>query len=159
MKYYIAVNQAPDGPYEVSELLSRGVNASTLVWAEGMPSWQPAGSIPEIAAALQLAGQPTYQQSYPQPYQQAYQSQYAQNQPVPDKPDNYMTWSILLLVCCSPIFGIIALVKANKVNKLYDQGDYDGAVAASEDTKKWLIIGVVVGLILNVIFAFIQMNS
>ena len=50
---------------------------------------------------------------------------------------NYLVQSILVTLCCCLPFGIVAIVSAAKVNGLLASGDYEGAVKASEDAKKW----------------------
>ncbi len=100
MKYYIAENGKPVGPFEPQELLSHGLTVNSLVWCESMSTWQPAGEVAELASFLggraqqpaqqpyqqpyqqQPAQQPYQQQSYQQPYQQQpYQQQPYQQQP------------------------------------------------------------------------------
>lgn len=56
MKYYIAENGQPAGPFEPSELLAHGLTVNSLVWGEGMPNWTSASQIPELMAVL--SGQP-----------------------------------------------------------------------------------------------------
>jgi len=56
MKYYIAENGQPAGPFEPSELLMHGLTVNSLVWAEGMPDWTSASQVPELVAIL--SGQP-----------------------------------------------------------------------------------------------------
>lgn len=52
MKFYIVENQKPVGPFEVTQLVERGIKGSDLVWAEGMTDWAPAESVDEIREAL-----------------------------------------------------------------------------------------------------------
>lgn len=53
MKYYIAENGQPAGPFEPSELLaSHGLTANSLVWCEGMANWTSASQVPELMALL-----------------------------------------------------------------------------------------------------------
>ena len=52
MKYYIAENGQPAGPFEPSELLAHGLTVNSLVWGEGMPNWTSASQIPELMALL-----------------------------------------------------------------------------------------------------------
>lgn len=55
------------------------------------------------------------------------------NQSVP----NYLTQAILVtLFCCLPL-GIPAIVYAAQVNTKLQAGDYEGAVSASEQAKKF----------------------
>jgi hypothetical protein len=60
---------------------------------------------------------------------------------------NYLTQAILVtLFCCWP-FGIAAIVSAAKVNTHLARGEYEMAVKASEDAKKWCWVSFVLGLI------------
>ena len=52
MKYYIAENGQPAGPFEPNELLAHGLTINSLVWAEGMANWMSAGQVPELMAIL-----------------------------------------------------------------------------------------------------------
>ena len=53
VQYMIAVNGQQYGPYNVQQMAqmaqSGQINAQTLVWAQGMPQWVAAGSVPELA--------------------------------------------------------------------------------------------------------------
>ena len=58
-------------------------------------------------------------------------------------PDNYLVYSILTtLFCCLP-FGIVGIVKSAQVSSKYQSGDYEGAVQASRDAKKWSMIALI----------------
>lgn len=74
MKYYVAENGAPVGPFEINELIARGLTPQTQVWNESMAAWLPAGQVPELAAVLQ---QPIPVQQPTQPVAPAGQPQYA----------------------------------------------------------------------------------
>ncbi|MBR5169855.1 MAG: CD225/dispanin family protein [Muribaculaceae bacterium] len=65
----------------------------------------------------------------------------------PKKPNNNMVWAILTTLLCSPLFGIIAIVQASKVNALYASGDYNGAQQASSRAGMWSIVAAIAGLI------------
>ncbi len=52
MKYYIAQNGQPVGPFEPNELLQRGLNANSQVWNETMSGSLLASQVPELAALL-----------------------------------------------------------------------------------------------------------
>lgn len=56
MKYYIAENGQPAGPFEPSELLLHGLTVNSLVWNEGMTNWVSASQVPELMSVL--SGQP-----------------------------------------------------------------------------------------------------
>lgn len=52
MKYYIAENGQPAGPFEPNELMMHGLTVNSLVWCEGMPNWTSASQVPELMAIL-----------------------------------------------------------------------------------------------------------
>ena len=98
--------------------------------------------------AYQQPPQPQ-QQAYQQPQQQPYQAQQQgyQQPRTPMRPENNMLWGILCTVfCCLPL-GIIAIVFSNKVNTLYDSGDYSGAQEAADNAKKYAVMGAICGLV------------
>ena len=178
--YYVDGNNQQQGPIDAAQLPSFGVTAKTLVWCEGMANWQVAGEIPELAS-LFAAKQPEIpvqpqmqpgtpaqpqmqQQVQPQPmninnFQQTQQPMNTQppfqqpnNQQMPPQPDNYLVWAILVTVlCCLPL-GVASIIYSVKVGSLYAQGDYNGAVDASQKAKKFAMIGGIGGLIFIVIY-------
>ena len=60
------------------------------------------------------------------------------NQMLP-KPDNNLVLAIFTTICCCLPFGIVAIVKASSVNTLYLSGNYQAAVNAAAEAKKWSI--------------------
>jgi hypothetical protein len=80
--------------------------------------------------------------------------------PAQREPDNYLVWAILCTVlCCLPL-GVVSIVYSTKVSGLWAQGRYAEAQTASDNAKKWAIIGAVVGAVTYVIgvvlwFAFV----
>ena len=77
------------------------------------------------------------------------------NQSIGNPPDNNLVWAILCTVmCCMPL-GIVAIIKATKVNTLWAQGDQEGAYKAAADAKKYSIWGaasIVIFIILYFVF-------
>jgi hypothetical protein len=71
MDYYIGINGTQQGPFKLQELLSRGLRADSLVWAEGMPDWQRADAVPEVAALFQAPASAVAQSAPPQPSEPA----------------------------------------------------------------------------------------
>ena len=114
MKFYIAENGKPAGPFEANELLAHGLTVNSQVWNESMDGWQRASAVPELMALLnnqqmiqtqqQQPVQPVQQQPEPaQQYQaptgyettpnpdaqyQQPQSQYQQQQPQYQQPQS-----------------------------------------------------------------------
>ncbi|WP_128332003.1 CD225/dispanin family protein [Apibacter sp. HY039] len=72
-------------------------------------------------------------------------------------PDNNLVWAILCTVLCCLPFGIYAIICSTKVNKLWLEGDYEGAKKASADAKKWSIYGAVVGVIFMILYFIFMM--
>lgn len=62
-----------------------------------------------------------------------------------------MVLAILVTLCCCLPLGIVGIVKASQVNSLYMAGQYQAAVASAADAKKWSMIGLISGLVINVI--------
>ena len=58
-------------------------------------------------------------------------------------PDNHLVWAILSTVMCCVPLGIVAIIKASKVNDLWYQGRYEEAIKHAEDAKKWSIYSAV----------------
>lgn len=69
-----------------------------------------------------------------------------------------MVWAILsTILCCMP-FGVVAIIKASKVEQLWYQGFHAEAQKAADDAKKWSIYSAVsIGaiLVLYLIFAVV----
>ena len=69
----------------------------------------------------------------------------------PFKPNSNMAFAIVTTCLCCVPFGIYAIIMANKVDTLYDMGEYEKAEMAANDAKKWSIIGMISGLIVELI--------
>lgn len=66
--------------------------------------------------------------------------------PGPEIP-TYLVQSILVtLFCCQP-FGIVAIVYAAQASGKLSSGDFHGAFVASNNAKKWCMIGFLLGII------------
>lgn len=50
--WYIIFNGQQTGPLSESELHNYGLSPDSMVWKSGMPDWQRASTIPELAEAL-----------------------------------------------------------------------------------------------------------
>lgn len=90
-QYFLGKNNQRLGPFPLEQLLANGLTPDTLVWCEGMPGWQKANEVPEVAALFapqQQYQQPQYQQpQYQQPqYQQPQYQQPAYQQPQYQQP-------------------------------------------------------------------------
>lgn len=74
-------------------------------------------------------------------------NQMQNNQGKPNRPDNYLVWTILTtILCCLPA-GIIGIIYSNRVNSLYEQGKFNEAQTASKVALYCSIGGAVLGII------------
>ncbi|MDE6299620.1 MAG: DUF4339 domain-containing protein [Muribaculaceae bacterium] len=48
-QYYLAINGQQTGPFTKDELRSKSISPDTLIWCSGMPEWQQAGKVAELA--------------------------------------------------------------------------------------------------------------
>lgn len=166
-------------------ILHPKLTPETLVWKPGIENWVSANSLPELAPAFispprQQQGPPEYQSS-----RQEGQSQFANNPQYqaghtyqnqdrffrnfdnfrndfrPNMRTNWLPWAIVATVvgffasCIGAIFGIIAIVQANKANSLYAQGYDREGDAANSNAKIMTIIGLVfAGIGIIIAFSF-----
>jgi hypothetical protein len=65
-------------------------------------------------------------------------------QPVLAPPPNRLVPAILCTLFCFTPFGIIALIKASTVNRLWAQGRHQEAVRAAHSAKSWCVVAAIV---------------
>lgn len=127
----------------------------------------PEEAEPETPAEPEAAPAPRRPEPYrPKPYRpEAYTggaplppppAPSAPSKPMPPKPNTYLVWSILSVILCCMIPGIVAIIYSAKVTSRYEQGDYEGSMQASESAELWLIITIVCGLV-SLPFQFLYM--
>lgn len=141
------------GPMTLEQLTALRPRPETPIWRQGLPDWTAAGDVEELRGlfappapvrpAPPVAAMPYAQ---PAPRQMPYNYQSADNQQ-PPMPPTYLAWSIVAMLLCCVVTGIVALIYSTKVSSRYYAGDYEGARKASETTAIWLAVTVVCGLI------------
>lgn len=67
-------------------------------------------------------------------------------------PPTYLVWSILSLVLCCSIAGIVAVVFSTMVSSRFYAHDYMGSQRASRNAQIWIIISIVLGVVTNAIY-------
>ncbi len=78
--------------------------------------------------------------------QKQYAQDYSPQCQKPFWPNSNMAFAIMTtFLFCLPI-GIIAVIFANRVDELYELGEYEKAEMAAIDAKKWSILGTVIGV-------------
>jgi len=65
MNYFLADGSVQKGPFPVEQLIAQGLKRDTLVWREGMPQWQRAETVPDLAVLF--TGYQQTQQYVPPP--------------------------------------------------------------------------------------------
>ena len=66
-QYYYTDGRERFGPYTLEELRGRGLTRDSLVWKDGLQDWVPAIQLPELAALLPMALDPSPPPVYPTP--------------------------------------------------------------------------------------------
>jgi hypothetical protein len=64
-------------------------------------------------------------------------------------PPNYLAFSIVVLLFCCTIGGIVAVINAAQVNSKWQARDYTGARRASETAKMWCWVSFCIGLVVQ----------
>jgi len=67
------------------------------------------------------------------------------------KPNNFLVQSILVTLCCCLPLGIVGIVYAAQVDGKWNSGDFQGAIEASQNANKWSKIGLITGIVLNLL--------
>jgi len=154
--WYLQKGQQRLGPMTLDAIKSMAaqgqVSPTDLVWADGMPSWQPASSQPWFYSApppppfsssgLEPSGTPLYNQQ----------------QPYATQPPSLLGWSIAVLFCCCLPGGIFGIIQSNKVKSEWARGNYAAAQDAYNTGKNWLIGSAIAGVVINVIYLLVKMN-
>jgi 16S rRNA A1518/A1519 N6-dimethyltransferase RsmA/KsgA/DIM1 with predicted DNA glycosylase/AP lyase activity len=73
---------------------------------------------------------------------------------LPMKPKNHMALAIFTTICCCLPLGIVAIIKASKVNEYFVMQQYELAQKASDDAKKWSMLGIGIGVACQIIYYF-----
>lgn len=162
-RWFAMINGRQEGPYTIETLISMGLNPETPVWRSGMPDWTNASYVPEIMRRFS-ATPPPHNGGYPRAdygrnpgfggYNQGGYNQGGYNQggynnngwQRPQGVINWLPWAIIATIialptsCIGAIFGIIAIINANKANTLYQQGYPEYADSANKTAKTMTII-------------------
>jgi hypothetical protein len=72
---------------------------------------------------------------------------------------NWLWQSIVCTLCCCLPLGIVGIVFAAQVNGKLAAGDFAGAQEAAGKAKMFTLIGIGVGLVINIIVAIIQVMA
>ena len=159
MQYWINHKGVQSGPVDLDALKEMGLTSAAYVWHEGLSDWVKITQLPELQGLYEMVGEPvpepqavttgtpieeTTQAQIGSPLQPQYGEEPLIDEPCPS---TNLVWAIVATVLCCVPFGIVAIVYANKVTKLYKAGDLYGAKSASETSMWWTIATIVVGVV------------
>ncbi len=149
MKYYIARNGVPAGPFELWQLRYEDVSGDTLVWHNGLDGWTKASEIPELYEVL--SGYQVPPPFDPENYEAKLRGENRMfygngGDHFYPRPNNYLAEAIVVTLLCSPITGIVAIVKSSKVNTLYNEHRYEEAERKSIEARNWVIGSIIFGI-------------
>ena len=84
--------------------------------------------------------------------------QYQPQQPVssvPEMPKINLFMAILITICCFLPFGIVGIIKASKVGRLYARGEYQAAEKYAKSANKWIALAFWIGLACLVLISLV----
>ncbi len=81
-----------------------------------------------------------------------------ENTPI-QKPNNFLVWAILSTAMCWLPLGIVAILKASKVDALWHAGQHDEAIATAAEAKKWTLITAGCGVVWIAIYVLIMIAT
>ncbi|MDE6080961.1 MAG: CD225/dispanin family protein [Muribaculaceae bacterium] len=150
-KYYLYINGETIGPLFLSDITEYGATEQTYIWYPGLDKWTRISDLPDIAEFLQRQQEPQPPIFNPSTFGSLkersccdYPSTPPANNLFP-RPNNYLAESIMALLFCFPL-AIVAIIKATKVNRYYDEGDVNKSYIASTEARNWFIASVAMGL-------------
>ena len=136
-QYYYTDGTERYGPFTIEQLRERNITGSTLVWKEGMADWLPASQVTELQSLLTPAD------TFSAPAIPSYANTTTPGLP----PKNWLVESILVtILCCLPL-GIVGIINATKVESLWNSGQRDAALKASQEAGKWVKIAFFSGIV------------
>lgn len=136
-QYYYTDGTERYGPFTIEQLRERNLTGSTLVWKEGMADWLPASQVTELQSLLTPAD------SFSAPAVPSFANTTTPGLP----PKNWLVESILVtILCCLPL-GIVGIINATKVESLWNSGQRDAALKASQEAGKWVKIAFFAGIV------------
>lgn len=156
--YYIMPDNRRGGPVLPERFAEKGITVDTLVWKQGMDDWTPAGKIEELKPYVMPSvgsAEDKYEQSLSSKPNRTH-TMYFNGNALP-KPDNNMLGAVLSTICCCVPLGIVAIIKASKVNTLYYSGQYEEAVLMADRARKWSIWALVAGVVFSIIHTMLQL--
>ncbi len=111
-------------------------------WADRLGVHYNPEKVAEVPPPVPVGHVKTYATQQNQP-----QSVPPSPQDMPPMPPNYLLWSVLALVLCCMIPGIVAVIFSAQVSSRYYRGDIEGSRRASRMAEIWIIVSFVLGVL------------
>ena len=135
------------GPFNFEELSKEHIKPETLVWCDGMNDWRVAAEIDELRHLF--SKDPVV---VPPPIKNHI---IVENKEKSIPPETWLAQAILVTIFCCLPFGIVGIVNAAKVEKLFYSGDIEGAKMASREAKRWTMVSFWIGIIFILLYYFV----
>ena len=91
-------------------------------------------------------------QPEPQPQPQPEPQPVENTQPIGPKPTSYLALAILATIFCCLPFGIVSIVKAAKVDSLWNAGNYIESQEASRKARNWAIAAILSAVVVAILY-------
>ncbi|MEP6647908.1 MAG: CD225/dispanin family protein [Saprospiraceae bacterium] len=140
-QYYYTDGKERYGPFTIEQLRGRNITPETLTWKEGMPDWLAAKNLSDLQTLFMTSESigSTPPVIMTPPFREM-------------PPKNWLVESILVTICCCLPFGIVGIVNATKVEALWNTGQKEAALKASQEAGKWVKIGFFTGIIVIALY-------
>lgn len=112
-------------------------------WADRLGVQYNPEKVAEVPPPIPIGHVRNYAGQQTQPPQHTPQSP----QDMPPMPPTYLLWSVLALVLCCMIPGIVAIIFSAQVSSRYYRGDIEGSRRASRMAEIWIIVSFVLGVL------------
>ena len=143
--YYVNKKGQQSGPVSADQLIQHGVTEKTYIWCTGMDNWDKAENIEELKDLF--TGNRSKDRAE---YGSLFDSNHQDADGLSGCPENNLIWAIVSAAIFWP-FAIIAIIKAKRVNKLWNEGEKELAEKNAKQAKNWAIASIISGAILGVI--------
>lgn len=159
-KYYLFIDGKTIGPMFLSDITEHGATLQTYIWYEGLDNWMKICDIPAISDVLTRQSEekpPVFDPAtFPSPTHETCCDQpgTSSDSNLFPRPNNYLAESIMALLFCFPL-AIVAIIKASKVNRLFDEGEVNKAYIASTEARNWFIASVALGVFMLLAIMFL----
>lgn len=134
------------GPIDYKLIAEYGINPKTMVWFSGLPVWVKAGSVPELSNHTKQTGIES-KEGLPELDQTDEFHKKILLLKINDNDKNCSisestprTWlaeSILATIFCFLPFGVIGIINAVRVKKLWEKGKYVESLESSQKAAWW----------------------